>query len=83
MHALLRQYISVLFGSQIIQRISRTLFVKEVDVILNLLLYRLIAGYMNIHEHLCFDPTVDGLHCGIVCRRTDTAHRMCDAVHWK
>ena len=36
---------------------------------------------MKIHEHLRFDPTVDGLHRCIVRRRSRPRHGTRDAIH--
>jgi len=75
--------LTILNRRQVIQRISRALFIKERDVIVNLSLDGFVTSHMQIHEQLSLDPAVDRLHGGIVGRCTGTRHGMRYAVHGK
>ena len=66
---------SVLLRRQVIERVCRPLFIEKDDIFADFLFYWFFASDMEIHEKLCFDPTIDGFHCSVVCRCPGTRHR--------
>ena len=54
--------LSVLFWSQIIQRVCWAFFIEESDVFFNLICYIFITCEVKIIKYLCFYPPVNCFH---------------------
>ena len=74
---------AVLNQSHVIERISRSLFIEENDIIVNLLFNRKLTCNVKVHEQLRFDPTVNCFHRCVVCRSPCSGHGTSNAIHWQ
>ena len=77
------ELLPILLRREITERISRTFFIKEANVLIYLFWDVIWIGDVEVGEHLRLDPAINGFHGRIVCWCASPGHGPGDIVHGK